>query len=253
MSFFHSPRIVTDGLVLYLDAANSKSYPGSGTDWVNIADTSMTGSITGATFSSNNLGNFTFDETNDYVVISSGSESLNIGTNHTWIWWMKIPDGATGDTFQYLYSHNLVNQPNACNIYIGESSDNGGYVGDFFARYNDTGGNDVNPYTSVEVTSSIADNQWHMVTLVKSGWSYTDHILYIDNTEKRTSWTNNTTEQSITKCVPTGDLNLSRRVDASAARYFGGDIAAFMMYKDKALSEQEVLQNFNALRGRFGI
>ncbi len=37
MAFHHSPRIVTDGLVLYLDAANSKSYPGSGTNWYDLS------------------------------------------------------------------------------------------------------------------------------------------------------------------------------------------------------------------------
>jgi hypothetical protein len=252
MSFFHSPRIVTDGLVLYLDAANSKSYPGSGTDWTNIADTSMTGSIISATYSTNNLGNFNFDETNDYVVISSGSESLNIGTNHTWVWWLRIPD-FTGDLYQYIYSHNTFASTNACNIWFTEDAVvDVGFGGPELLKfeYNDTSTADVR--ARFNNTLSIADNQWHMITLVKSGWSHTDNTLYVDS-DKFTSLTNEITEQSITKCVPTGDLNVGRRADANSQRYFGGDMAILMVYKDKALTEQEVLQNYNALRGRFGI
>lgn len=255
MSFHHSPRIVTDGLVLYLDAANPKSYPGSGTDWVNIADTSMTGSITSATYSSNNLGIFNFDEVNDYVAISSGSESLNIGTNHTWVWWMKKSD-TIGNGYQYIYSHNTFATANSCVIFFAENSVGGGNVSKLYWTYNDTfaGGNgDVAVYTSQEVTSSIADDQWHMVTLVKSGWSYADHVLYVDNNIKFTSMVNDGNGSTITKCNPTGPLNLFRRTDANTARYWEGNIATFMMYKDKALTEQEVLQNYNALRGRFGI
>lgn len=253
MATSYSPKIVTDGLVVLLDAGNSKSYPGTGNSWVNVADTTMTGSIIGATYSSNNLGNFNFNEVSDYVLISSGSKGLNIGTNHTWVWWLKVPE-LTGTLFQYIYSHNNFGVANACNIWLIETSISAGenppHVLKF--QYNDTGTNDVGGRFNNELSSSLFDNQWHMMTLVKSGWSYTDNTLYVDN-KKFTSLFNDAGAASITKCNPTGNLNLARRVDADANRYFGGNIATFMMYKDKALSEQEVLQIYNATRGRFGV
>ena len=78
MAIKHSPRIVTDGLVLYLDAANTKSYPGSGTTWTDISGKSNNGTLTnGPTFDSGNKGTIVFDGSNDYVSETSGlSDSL---------------------------------------------------------------------------------------------------------------------------------------------------------------------------------
>lgn len=84
MALNHSPKIVTNGLVLYLDAANQKSYPGSGTTWTDLSGNGNTGTLTnGPTFSANNNGGIVFDGANDYVSISNSS-SLNItGRNIT--------------------------------------------------------------------------------------------------------------------------------------------------------------------------
>jgi hypothetical protein len=68
MAFFHSPRIVTDGLVLALDAANSLSYPGSGTTWTDLSGKGNNGTlVNGPTFSPTNGGSIVFDGTNDYI------------------------------------------------------------------------------------------------------------------------------------------------------------------------------------------
>lgn len=256
MATSYSPKIVTDGLVVYLDAGNPKSYPRTGSSWVNVADTNMTASIFDATFSGSNVvGTFNFDEVNDYVLISSGSPNLNIGTNHTWVWWMKKPD-TVGNAFQYIYSHNTFATANSCVIFFGENSNGQGNTSRLYWTYSDTyaGGNaDVASYTSQEVTSSIADNRWHMVTLVKFGWNAANHVLYVDDNIKFTNILSDGNGSIITKCNPTGPLNLFRRSDANVDRYWKGDIGTFMMYKDKALTEEEVRQNFNATRGRFGV
>ena len=54
MTIKHSPRIVTDGLVVHYDAANTKSYPGSGTAWKDLSGKGNNGTIYGATFGSGN-------------------------------------------------------------------------------------------------------------------------------------------------------------------------------------------------------
>jgi hypothetical protein len=46
MSLIHSPRIVTDGLVLCLDAGNPKSYTGSGTTWTDLSGNGNNGTLT---------------------------------------------------------------------------------------------------------------------------------------------------------------------------------------------------------------
>tara|TARA_A100001201_G_scaffold134512_1_gene122196 strand:+ start:13 stop:693 length:681 start_codon:yes stop_codon:yes gene_type:complete len=69
MAYHNNPRIVTDGLVLCLDANAKRSYPGTGTTWYDLLDTSNTGTIVGATYNSN--GYFTYDGTNDWSYINS--------------------------------------------------------------------------------------------------------------------------------------------------------------------------------------
>ena len=67
MAFNYSPKIVTDGLVFAVDAANKKSYPGSGTTWTDLAG-SNDGTLTnGPTFDSGDGGSIVFDGTDDYV------------------------------------------------------------------------------------------------------------------------------------------------------------------------------------------
>ena len=78
MGLAHSPSIVTDGLVLCLDAANTKSYPGSGTTWTDISGKGYDGTLTnGPTFSSNYGGNIVLDGSNDFVTGVHNSE-LNL-------------------------------------------------------------------------------------------------------------------------------------------------------------------------------
>jgi hypothetical protein len=76
MALAHSPSIVTSGLVLCLDAANPKSYPGSGTTWTDLSGNGNNGTlVNGPTYSSVNGGSIVFDGSNDYI-----STAYSIGT-----------------------------------------------------------------------------------------------------------------------------------------------------------------------------
>ena len=81
MAFIHSPKIVTSGLVLCLDAANKLSYPSTGTSWYDLTSTGYVGTLTnGPTFNGSNGGTIVFDGVDDYVSVSS-AQSLNPGTH----------------------------------------------------------------------------------------------------------------------------------------------------------------------------
>jgi hypothetical protein len=68
MAVNYSPKIITDGLVLYLDAANTRSYPGSGTVWSDLSRGGNNGTLrNGPTFNSGNGGSIVFDGVNDYA------------------------------------------------------------------------------------------------------------------------------------------------------------------------------------------
>ena len=74
MGLAHSPRIVTDELVLALDAGNTKSYPGSGTTWTDLSGNGNDGTLLNSpTFNSANGGYLDFDGTNDYVNCGNSS------------------------------------------------------------------------------------------------------------------------------------------------------------------------------------
>ena len=71
MSTGYGPRIVTDGLVLYLDAGNNKSYPGSGNTWYDISENGNNGTlVNGVGYNSSNKGSLVFDGVNDYIQTS---------------------------------------------------------------------------------------------------------------------------------------------------------------------------------------
>jgi hypothetical protein len=77
MAFHCGPRqksIVTDGLVLSLDAGNANSYPGTGTNWADLSGNGLNGTlVNGPTYNSANLGSIVFDGTNDHVTVANNS------------------------------------------------------------------------------------------------------------------------------------------------------------------------------------
>jgi len=87
MGLGHSPSIVRDGLVLYLDAANSKSYPGSGTTFFNLGSSADATLVNGPTYSSNNKGYFTLDGVNDFI--NTNTDAYNVAQTITYEFVMK--------------------------------------------------------------------------------------------------------------------------------------------------------------------
>lgn len=85
MSLNHSPAIVTDGLVLCLDAANIRSYPKTGTTWSDLVGTNNGALTNGPTFDAGNGGSIVFDGSNDYVAFSSSLSSVSNVTVQGWI------------------------------------------------------------------------------------------------------------------------------------------------------------------------
>ena len=80
MATNYNPRIVTDGLVLALDAGNTKSYPGSGSTWTDLSGNGNNGTLAGGVgYSSSNGGSLTFDGSNDYVYRTSTNFDFGTG------------------------------------------------------------------------------------------------------------------------------------------------------------------------------
>ena len=96
MGFYRGPNIVTDGLVLVLDAANPTSYISGSTTWRDLSGNNNSGSlVNGPTFNSVNGGSIVFDGSNDYVEISPVNASSQFTLN---LWIKCIQTGSVGNT-----------------------------------------------------------------------------------------------------------------------------------------------------------
>ena len=91
MSFSYSPKIVTNGLILYLDAANANSFVSGSTIWNDLSRGGYNGVLTnGPTFNSGNGGSIVFDGINDYISIAGGGglSGASNGTIDIWVKWI---------------------------------------------------------------------------------------------------------------------------------------------------------------------
>jgi hypothetical protein len=222
MAIVYNSSVVRDGLVLHLDAANPKSYPGSGTVWRDLSGLGNNGTLlNGAVFVSSNLGNIAFDGVNDYVSVPN-SESLNPSTS-TLVCWAKS-NTATWNSLGFLMSKRdvFVMHPNS------------GVTVSYYYRLNNTWQNET--VTVPDIT------QWNMYACTWDGTAITAFLNGIQIRSGNKTGPLNTSD--------TGEMTIGR--DDGQGRYMNGSISYSTMY-NRALSAAEIRQNFNALRGRYGI
>jgi hypothetical protein len=218
-----------NGLVLALDAANIKSYPGSGTTWTDLSGNGNTGTLTnGPTYSSANFGSIVFDGTNDYATCSN---ILNFTT-----------ESFTFNAWFYL-SNFIPSAPDQGPIlfYKGSFNTNG-----YYCQFGQNGSinfvtNQSGAYQSSGTAAGIISlNTWYCLSLVRSGSNIT---IYVNG---------NQSSSSNSHINPTSSSDSFLLCSYNFGIYSNFRISQFSAY-NRALSAAEVSQNFNALRGRYGI
>jgi len=246
MAFAYSPKIITDGLVFAVDAANKKSYPGSGTTWIDLAG-SNNGTLTnGPTFDSGNGGSIVFDGTNDSVEMGGSDTIASSITEGSWSCWFKSTQAGSigylaslkrsinGETPSTLFSLIL----NRINTSLTVS--NGRLM--ILAR------NSANTdWNIVTFENNYNDGSWYNVVATASDSSLT---LYVNGFQVATS-TGDKSLPSITgntRPFSIGHFDSSNNPTLS----FNGNISNVSFY-NKALSSTEILQNYNVLKSRFGL
>jgi len=229
MGIAYSPKIVTDGLVLCLDAANVKSYPGTGTTWFDLSGNGNNGTlINGPVYSSADGGSIDFDGTNDYVL---GGSNLPISGNPAFtISYWAIWDGATFSTnFPSGVGNNATGVTNRG---LSTTWSSGRIALDFWSvRY--------------RAATTLNVQQWYYVSFVKVPGPISSTTLYVNGLSVSGAVEGtNSTPDIISSPYVVGRLD--------ATRWFNGRVSDAKIY-NRALSADEVKTNFNALRGRYGI
>jgi hypothetical protein len=239
MAFSFQPKMITDGLVLYLDAANTKSYPGSGTTWSNLIEQSISGSLTnGPTFNTANGGSIQLDGTNDYVNL--GNSSTLKPARLTLSMWVNL--SITSSYTGWLFDGGYENSNKGYTMIF--RSDN---VFAFFVRNDQQGANQNTEgigVRSVVSTTTFVTSSWYNVTGV---YDKTNAYIYVNGIlEKSGSFTNDISYSSTAVWI--GNYVSS----PNAGVITKGNIGITSLY-NRALSATEILQNYNALKGRFGL
>jgi hypothetical protein len=216
MSLGHSPSIVLPGLVLCLDAANTKSYPGSGTTWTDLSGRGNNGTlVNGVGYSGDNFGSLVFDGVDDRVDSINASSLTNM-TIEMWIYDTR----SSGDRDILSYNANTADGESSSYTFNGSTfrTDGNGFGGRTFSGVG-------NPPL----------NQWYRFCYVKDSDLYINQIRYTGSGSDR----------------PYGVLRFAN-TRRDVVNRLNGNIASVKVY-NRALTATEVQQNFNALKGRFGL
>ena len=238
MAIFYNPRIVTDSLVLALDAANTKSYPGSGTAWTDLSGRGNTGTLTnGPTYSTENGGSIVFDGTNDWVDLGTAT-SLGFSSVRTISCWVKVSAIASQGTVLGMWDLvGGVNQRTFA-LYVDFSTSK------FVSIWSPDG---VNDGTVLYDTTNVQLNTWYnLVCIFRSGvrelWK---NGVLVSSLSQATTYTSASTNRLGMGAIP-------GRSSDTPGGFLNGNVANTQIY-NRALSATEISQNFNALRSRYGI
>ena len=223
------PDISENGLVLYLDAGNRASYSGSGTTWTDISGNSNNGTLTnGPTFSAGNLGSIVFDGINDGVDVLNNFGSIQ--NNVTFETFVKL--NGSQNTKIFVSNYTQVSGASGCGIGIQDGVNN---VVKFFT------GN-LGTTNTLYSTTTLSNNVYYHIVGTYNGSS---KILYVN--------ANNEASATISNAINnTSVLASIGYVTYLSAQYLNGNIAIARIY-NRALSATEVLQNYNAVKRRFGL
>lgn len=229
------PPIVTDGLVLNIDAGLVSSYPKTGTAWRDLSGNGNNGTlVNGPTFDSENGGSIVFDGVDDYISIQSSLDSLNGTTEASLVMWVKLSSGSNSSGLSGIIQLSGFNNGNGNLYFYTDSARVGGiwldifrtnrvFTGDWSPTFNATN------YHMLTVTTTPGTNGWKM---------YLNNVLRYQTIGQNTVSVNSSIQ---------GGLNIGRN---SGSRELRGNISITTIY-NRALTPQEVQQNYQAGLQRF--
>jgi hypothetical protein len=249
MAVQYNPRIVDNNIIYFCDFANTRSYPGSGSVFSDLSARFGGGTLeNGAAYNSNSGGSILFDGTNDNLNTPVRAETyipaLSSWTMCCWIRVTNFPTGGATNREGMVFGSAYYS---GTGIYFSCTP-----AGDFRVR-GYIRGQDQQRQTS---DYSLVLNKAHYLCIVNDR-SDTTFKLYIDG-ELKESITGPSQQYNPSLAIPPNfeNIRINRNmVDGGGTQtytYFQGYAYQACIY-DRALSGAELVQNYNAIRGRFGL
>jgi hypothetical protein len=225
-------NIVTDGLVLHLDAGNTSSYPGTGIDWYDLTNNDNDGTLlNGASYVTDGGGSISFDGVNDYV---------NYGD-------VMNKDGSTPFSVGVTFNADTLGLVGLISKYKWNSW-NGFIVCIISNKIYFLIGNGSNNAILVRGSTTITTGVYYNIVVTYDGSTNASGVnIYV----------NGVLESMVTSVDNfTGGLsntdNLTVGAFSDPTGYFNGNIYSSQIY-NRALTESEIQQNYNTTKGRFGL
>lgn len=228
MSYSNGPQIVTNGLVFFVDAANRKSYPGSGTDWADLSGNGSTCvSSGGPVIGTDGQGSFLFDAADD-IFIAPENSAFNTQTPSVEVWIKTNNTNQNG----FWFEKGQVNTQYSL-FQEGTST-----------QWRQNFGGSTTTLSATTATYISTSNWAHIVGTYTSG----TRRLYINGAI--------VSSDSQTGTISTNTNGISIGVfggfNGGRGYYYNGRIGTVRVY-NRVLTPEEVLQNYNATKTRFGL
>lgn len=220
--------LITNGLVLYLDAGRSTSYPGTGTTWTDLSSNGKNYTLqNGPTYSSVNGGVITFAGASSQYANSSASLFTSASNNPYTISLWIYPTGA-GNFVQVNGQSSI----NSLYHYSAIEMNSGGTIS--FGQWNGT--------ETTITTSAQIFNKWYNLVISYNGTTATAYINGVSVGSNTIGWTS--PGNTYFGLMGTDAQNMGTNAYAS------GSIGSFMAY-NTALTATQIIQNYNALVPRY--
>jgi len=235
---YTGPDIVTDGLVFAQDAASARSYPGSGTSWYDLIENSAGTLYNGVSYSTADQGTMSFDGSDDYMQADVSTTSLDGDPSFSADMFVKRRTGTNVGANNGFWGIGGVGQGNG--------------ISGWTPTVNLI---NLDVYDSTRLATSVTypENEWiHLVwTKNGTGTETTNVKCYINGVEASLTKTRSATRANQFNTSTTGVV--LGRISANSNNFYSPiDIATYKIY-NRALSSTEVLQNYNAIKNRFGL
>ena len=202
--------------LLYLDAGNPLSYPGTGGTWYDLSGYNRHATLVNTPAFTGNAIDFNNNAYTQFAVI--GPTNMFSGGDMTAISWVYV---RSYQSWSRLFDFG--NGPNSNNVLVAVSKEQTG-----LPAYSTTGSDNI--YSSQQ----IPENQWAQLVAVQSG---STGLIYINGTQVATA-----TNSGITSI--TRNYNYLARSNWSSDAYLDGKISQLRMY-NRALSSDEITADYN--------